>query len=410
MSDFKCEVVKIDDVIRHPNATSLTICKIRGFNCITSDVEPGVARYKVGDFVVYIPEAAIVPDWLLKKLGFWDEANGVGTLSGSRKNRVKIIKLRGEYSQGIMLGVRPKTGEELSDSINDTKLILGPVPYKDSETECHWPINEGDDVAEFLGITKYEPAIPEQMRGVTGALFGYTKSYDIESLQNFPHTFEEAEDVVVTEKLHGTLCQIGFIRDLPDDKRDICYDCGNGVYAYVTSKGMAKQGFVQKQVEGNKDNIYVKAFNKYFVETGLAKHIAENAMFGSNRLYILGEIMGPGVQSGFTYNKKTPEFRVFDIYDEVLLYLNDQELEETLEEFKLQRVPVLYRGQFSQAKMAELRDGKTVEGNDVHIREGIVIRSSVESKEHIRGLHDGRKQCKFVSPEYLKKSTGEEFN
>jgi hypothetical protein len=35
-----------------------------------------------------------------------------------------------------------------------------------------------------------------------------------------------------------------------------------------------------------------------------------------------------------------------------------------------------------------------------HIREGIVIRPVIESTESIRGLHDGRKQVKFVSPAY----------
>ena len=399
MSDFRCEVVKIDDVVQHPNADRLKICKIRGFNCITSDLEDGSPRYKAGDYVVYAPEASILPDYLLKRLGFWDETNQCGTLSGSRKNRIKIIRLRGEYSQGIMYGV----GREF--------LAKNPPEYTGGlrlrgENDAFKVVEEGEDVSEFLGITKYEPAIPQQMQGVVGSLFGFTKSYDIESLQNYPHTFTEGEEVVVTEKLHGTLCQIGFVRGIPEEAKENCYDCGNGVYAFVTSKGLAKQGFIQKQLDSNKDNVYVKAFTKYFVETGLAKEIAD--ILEEESLYIFGEIMGPGIQSGYAYGKKAPEFRVFDIRDDNE-YLDDAGLEEAVKIAGLTRVPVLYRGPFSMNQMLALRDGKTVEGNGSHIREGIVIRAAVESKEHVRGLHDGRKQVKFVSPAYKMKEDEEAF-
>lgn len=382
MSDFKCEVVKIDEVIRHPNADKLIICKIKGYNCISSDLEDGTPRYKAGDYVVYIPEASLVPEWLLQKMGFWKD--GKGMLSGANGNRVKIVKLRGEYSQGLMYGV----------NVNDR----GDMVVENETTVC--TIREGDDAAETLAITKYEPVIPQHMQGQVGNLLGYTKSYDIESLQNFPNTFQDGEEVVVTEKLHGTLCQVGFIRDLPEDKRENTYDCGNNVFAYVTSKGLAKSGLVQKQVEGNKDNLYVRMFQKSFVETGLAKRIADTE-FGSfaKTIYIFGEIMGPGIQSGYSYNKKAPELRIFDVYSDYT-YLDDISLEIFLDSTKLTRVPVLYKGPFSMAKMFELRDGKTVEGNATHIREGIVIRAAIEENLNIRGLHDGRKQVKFVSPAY----------
>ena len=402
--DFKCEVLQIDEVIRHPNANKLAICKIKGYNCITSDLEDGTPRYKTGDYVVYIPEASLVPEWILKKMGFWDD-QGRGLLSGRNGNRVKIIKLRGEYSTGLMYPANIEDGklylkldaaEEAKVSVNYQDM--GSIVFDEPEVEV------GEDVANLLGITKYEPAIPQQMQGVVGSLFGYTKSYDIESIQNYPDTFKDGDEVVVTEKLHGTLCQIGFVRDIPEEAKLNCFDCGHGIHAFVTSKGMGKLGFIQKQIEGNKDNVYVKMFEKTFVDTNKAKEIAASmSVSNADRLYIFGEIMGPGIQSGYTYNKKTPELRVFDVYVSqggMQTYANDLQLEDFLKNHNLPRVPVLYKGTFSMQKMIELRDGKTVEGDGVHIREGIVIRAAVESNECIRGLHDGRKQVKFVSPEY----------
>lgn len=103
MADFQVRVVKIDEVIKHPNADSLTINRIGGYECISNLKEDGTPRYKAGDLVVYIPEAALLPEWMLQKMGFWDQ--GRGTLSGSRGNRVKAIRLRGIISQGILYPV-----------------------------------------------------------------------------------------------------------------------------------------------------------------------------------------------------------------------------------------------------------------------------------------------------------------
>lgn len=415
MSEFKVEVLMIDDVIRHPNADSLAICKIRGFDCITSDISPGVERYKKGDFVAYIPEGAVVPDWLLQKMGFWDTEKNKGGLNGSAGNRVKAIKLRGIVSQGIMYPLdknfyRDGTGQY------DGFILVTPDGIK-------YPIYESQDVSELLNIIKYEPPVPVSMQGQVGAMFGWTKSYDIENVQNTNNLFEDGEEVVVTEKLHGTLSQNVFLRDgipelpIPEDKKADLFALRHGVYAFVTSKGMAKQGFIQKNVPGNQENLYVRNFRENFLNNAVADRIA-NMLWGGSmgyaaQIFIFGEIFGPGVQSGYGYDRAKPDFRVFDVcikeaITKETFFLSDAQLNGFCYENFLTRVPVLYRGPFSMERMIQLRDGPTIEGNDRHIREGIIIRSTSEKIVH--GLPDNRKQVKMVSPAYLLKSTGEEFN
>ena len=394
MATFKCEVVKIDDVIRHPNADSLIICKIGGYDCISSDISPGVERYKKGDYVVYIPEGAVLPEWMLKQMGFWNEEKGIGMLSGKQGNRVKAIKLRGVVSQGVMYPIRIKAESGYPGPILDTRNGV-----------CDAVL--GQDVSEFLGITKYEPPVPIHMAGIVGSLFGYTKSYDIDSLQKTPDVFSDGENVVVTEKLHGTLCQIGLIRGLPEDKRGECLELSNDIWAYVTSKGLGKQGLIQKNTDENKDNIYVKVLQDLHKNNVLSRAVQSMEEKSIDRLYIFGEIFGAGVQSGYAYNKSSPTFKVFDVHANGQ-YLSAPDIFQFLCEVGLERVPVLYHGPYSYDKMVELRDGKSIEGDEKHIREGIVIRSEFERE--YRGLPDNRAQVKFVSPDYLLKSTGEEIS
>jgi RNA ligase (TIGR02306 family) len=106
MAEFEVKIVKIDDVSEHPNADRLTLVKIGGYTCIANKKEDGSWRYQKGDLVAYIPENSVLPEWLLKRLDMWNEEKDIGYLSGSKGNRVKAIKLRGTFSEGILFPVR----------------------------------------------------------------------------------------------------------------------------------------------------------------------------------------------------------------------------------------------------------------------------------------------------------------
>ena len=98
MANFECKVYKIDSVKEHPNADRLNLVHIKGFTCIANKLEDGSPRYKAGDLVVYIPENALLPQWMMVNLGLWDEEKLKGKLAGSDGNRCKAIRLRGIYS------------------------------------------------------------------------------------------------------------------------------------------------------------------------------------------------------------------------------------------------------------------------------------------------------------------------
>ena len=98
MAEFEVNVVKIDRIEDHPNADALELAIIGGYRAIVK-----IGEFKAGDPVVYIPEAAIIPQYLLEDMGL------EGYLAGKDKNRVKAIKLRGILSQGLVLPIDVKT-------------------------------------------------------------------------------------------------------------------------------------------------------------------------------------------------------------------------------------------------------------------------------------------------------------
>lgn len=78
-------------ILPHPNADAPELAQVGLYHAV-------VAKnvYQTGDYALYIPEQAILPDQLIEELGL------TGRLSGSKKNRVSAVRLRGELSQGIV--------------------------------------------------------------------------------------------------------------------------------------------------------------------------------------------------------------------------------------------------------------------------------------------------------------------
>lgn len=371
MSTFEVKVYKLK-IEEHPNADAIELAVIGEYRSI---VRKG--QFKTGDLGVYIPEAAIVPAWILDKLGL------TGKLAGKEHNRVKAIKLRGILSQGLIYPVNKENEEMSIDTITlEDGSLLG--------------VYEGDVVTEKLGIVKYEPPIPTHMGGEVFNAFGCTIKYDIENWKKFPNVIQEGEDVVFTEKLHGTWCCIGF----------------HPLQGYViTSKGLSEKGLAFKvDAEANKHNLYIRALLSTVDASG--KTVIERVISrwtDKVGVYILGEIFGPGVQD-LTYGQSVPQFRVFDVYfgnPGEGVYLNYDAKKEFTELMGLKMVPELYRGPYSRSKMLEFTNGnETFSGREACIREGIIITPTVE-----RGDYElGRVILKSVSDAYLGRKNGTEFN
>ena len=347
MKDTEFQVLTYEaKILPHPNADRIELCQIGDYQSIVQK-----RTLNDGDVVAYIPEASIVPDGLLEQLGL------TGKLSGKAKNRVKAIKLRGVLSQGLIY----------------------PMPDK----------KVGEDVTEELGVLKYEPAIPQQLKGRTlGAMYGKTLTYPIKNIKLFPNELTENDTVVITEKLHGTWCCLGYYEETP----------------VVTSKGLSGKGIV---LDPEDDNVYSNAWNKYqSMIQAIRKDLNEETF------YVLGEIYGRGIQD-LQYNTMNPAFRVFDIYvgkpnqgrylelSEVFRLL---QLTYSQEESELMHVPVLYHGPYHKEILLEYTNGQSALGGN--IREGVVVRTSPERLDS----KQNRAIYKSISEDYLLRKGGSEFN
>jgi len=113
MSTFKCPVVRIDKIGKHPNADTLCV-----WNGPQGPLVFKEGQFKNGDLAVFVPADSLV-DLSRSEFQF---------LAGDKKEglfRVRGIKLRGVPSVGLLLDASG--------------------------------LNEGDDGAERYGVTKYVP-------------------------------------------------------------------------------------------------------------------------------------------------------------------------------------------------------------------------------------------------------------
>lgn len=382
MSSFAVPIKRIRAIEPHTNADAIELAVIDGYRSIIKKGE-----FRQGDLVAYIPEAAILPEWLLKQLQFWDSEKGRGKLNGKQGNRVNAIRLRGELSQGLCYPL-------LTDSSGNHLLVTEEVP--DGVV-----VQEGDNVVDELGIIKYEPPIPVSM---AGELFSVdprlTLSFDVENWKSYPDILQEGEEVIFTEKLHGT-CTVLAILPYQDAQVEAFGERQN---ILVFSKGLGDKGLVLKNNEQNQNNLYVRA-TQALRERIDALQIADAELTAP--IFILGETFGQGVQD-LNYGKSLG-FRVFAVvrgYRENHHYCDWSQVEGELKtQFEFETVPVVYRGPFSVSLMLKYTNGQTtLEAN--HIREGIVIIPAQERRD----FRIGRVCLKSVSADYLTRKGGTEYN
>lgn len=379
MSKFEVQVRKIAAIEPHNNADTLEFAVIDGYRSI---VRKGMHR--AGDLVVYIPEAAVCPPAVLKKLGLWDEARNKGKCAGEAGDRVRAMMLRGKLSQGVVYPLTAVDTEGLQRMDTDSS---------------HCFVLEGEDVAAALGITKFRPTIPEELDGKVfdGGIENMPK-FDVEDIKKFPEAFLEGEQVAMHEKLHGTFTGFMLIpaKDADPEHGDLL----------VFSKGLADQALAFQLVPENAENVYCKAAQVFGMREKLQKLAS---LFASAHLakdvpvFIFGETVGTASKQDLKYGEGL-SFHLFDAgfgYRSSLTYLDDVDLDTYAGLLELKRAPLLYRGPFSAQALAEHTSGReTLSGKKMHIREGAVVRPIKERRDPSAG----RLILKSVSPDYLVRS------
>lgn len=364
MSECITRVTKIHKIIPHENADALELAKVDGWQCV---IPKGV--YSEGDACVYIPIDSVLPLQLEETL-----------LGGAKvklnKGRVKTIRLRGQYSQGLVA------------NIETIKEYLG-------NHGCHIVLHENTDITKELGIKKYEPKLPSfqqfQKTKVRYQNPEFYKYASIENIKNYTRLFEPEEEVIVTEKIHGTNFRAGWVRKDPK-AMSLMQKVMYYLILIFNKKSMWEftVGSHNVQLDPEGDNVYSEMARRLELKNKLAK---------GEILY--GEIYGPNIQKGYHYGLKDGErgFVAFDLRVEGK-YQTFEKVQE-LEKYEgIPVVPVLYSGKYEELNLDEIVGGDSVFAPEQKIREGVVVRSPGEQ----------RKILKCINPEYLMKGAATEYH
>ncbi len=336
-------VATIDALDPHPNADSLMLAQILGWQMVVAK-----DACQVGDKTVYVPPDTVLPQELSDKLGVTNYLD---------RQRVRCIKLRGEPSFGLAF-----------------------PPAKD------WPV--GENVAEYYGLTKWEPPLRSWGRsGVKEKPKDWLPEHPlfpqythIENLRNFPDIFEDDEWIVLTEKIHGTNVRIGVVE------------------GEVMAGSHKMRRKMPESEEQRKDNLYWFPHTLPCVKTFLEVALERSDYYKQVVLY--GEVYGSPVQSFHYGLHGTLGFRAFDLVINGK-YLDYDKFVRTCDIFEIPTVPLVKKISFTRERVRALSSGMSMlfsgEEKDHHIREGVVVRP-IEERSHRRV---GRVVMKYLSDDYL---------
>lgn len=390
MSTLKILVVKPKKIVKHPNADKLGIATVLGWDVICK-YDPATKQFDLSteDKCVYFPPNSILPaDLVENRLQIAKYC-----AKYNDKYRVKACRLRGEASYGVLMKLKP---------------------------DENWA--EGTDVAEHFGVTKYDPE-PTTGQGLKESdyLHKYT---DIENLQNYPDILVEGEEVVFTEKIHGTNCRVGIIpNDDADELKDKEFVGTNFIFA-------AGSHAVRRRHFDKPPKLTFKKFFKYLfkgkfrlifgkperrpsmywepLDNANIRNLLVELHNNQDVVVVFGEIFGGGVQD-MNYGLTKTDFRVFDISINGK-YMDFDAKNTICQKHSVSMVPILYRGSYSIEKVKEFTSGETTLATPNQIkeefkgREGIVITPTIERKHPTVG----RVIFKSVSVEYIARKGGTE--
>jgi RNA ligase (TIGR02306 family) len=329
-SSLLVKCVRIDEVTEHPDADLLLILKVLGWRCIVrkaTDEEKAAGKKdpRPGDLIVYIPPDSVLSEELAEKMKVKPYLKP--------GNIVHKVRLRGIMSYGL-----------LAPNI--------------------WGFKEGEEVADILNITKYIPP-PLLDGGEKEMNHPHFPNYsDIENYQNFINIFVIGEEVIATEKIHGTNAKTGFV--WVDEE---------GAHIYMV--GSHDERKILRSDDDPKQSLYQYPLTEKM--KGALKALVDH--YKAQAVVIYGEVYGKvqdlryGLGKGFAY-------RAFDISVDGD-YLSYDEFFNWCEKFGIETAPLLYRGPFDPEKMKELSEGDTVlMDENPHMREGIVIKP-VKERTHL---------------------------
>lgn len=360
-----CFIAKINEIKKIEGADQIELALVGGWNCIVKK-----DAYKVGDLVGCATTDAVIPQ------GLSDAMNVTNYLR--KGQRVKTVKLRGVYSECLIIG---------------SEFL--PVGYN----------REGKDLMESLGIYKFEPPV-KNIQLASGKKIRYSENpnfhvyYKFPNIKNVQGIFTEEDDVQITRKIHGTNARYGIVKKnklsfIDKVKKffriaDKWIDYEFVVGSHNVEKGSDSQGFYDR-------NVWYDINNKYDIKNKLWTYVKNNETPESigHGLVIYGEIYGAGIQKNYEYGLKDIQFVGFDVsidgkyqstsYTEIF-FMNSINWG-----ISLPHVEELYTGKWNQEIQDKYTFDNFIEGTKIP-HEGIVIK-------HISG--ERNKVAKVINPAYL---------
>ena len=329
-------IKQILDLVPILDANNIELARIDGWQSV---VKKG--QFQIGEKIVFCEPDSLLPE----KPDF--------EFMRPKKFRIKTCRLRGVISQGICFPTN----------------ILPEGQY-----------NINDDVSEILGIVKYEPPVPIQLRGrVRCPIFRLAvPKTDEMRVQNIPDVLERHKGKIfnVTEKLDGTSMS--------------CYlDPESGLHVCSRNVDLAPE--TNHKYNGD-------AYWRYANENNIEDIL--KTLGGT--IALQGELFGEGIQ-GSKYKIKGLHYRVYNFWDMMNhCYIEHDVIVDTVEAFGLGKdflVPQLGQIELNHSvdDLLQMATGQSVINNV--LREGLVFRSIPERTD----IKLGRLSFKAVSNEFLLK-------
>lgn len=303
-------IQKIKKVFPIEGADRIEGVEVLGWKCV---VRKGI--FREGDLCIYIEIDTLVPKRCLSK-----------NPQDKELIRLKTVKMKGQISQGLVL----------------------PIIY---EEWADLKIREGLDVTDYVGVKKYEKAIPAQLQGlIKGDFPGFLRKTDEVRIQSEPKLLEKikGKPFYITTKLDGTSA------------------------TYYKLDG--KFGVCSRNLELEKgDNTYWKMAEKYKIEEWLPDGYA-----------IQGEICGEGIQKN-PLGIKGQDLYIFNVFDikngeyifpDDLTWFDDTTVGDVYKNEPIKLVPGEEVGkEFSYTLEELLEKAKGKYPNTNKNKEGVVVRS-----------------------------------
>jgi RNA ligase (TIGR02306 family) len=369
LSDWTPQIVRVEKIEKHPGADRLIIVTVLGdYPIITNMVD-----LKVGDLIGYLPIDTIVPDtddfYFLCPMAYEkyedEEGNVQQRQTGPKfpvgsvpeKHRIlKAKKIRGVYSQGMLHPINP--------CLNPSVIMV-----------------EGDSLVELLGLKKWDEPEEENLPGLKKTGTNAEKPpqgwviphYDIDGLRKYISCLQENEEIVLTEKIHGS-------------NSAFCHD---GARLWVKSRNYFKRM--------DEDDMWWDVALRNDFETKMVKY-PMMVFFGE----LYGQVKGYRYDTVIEGGRLLTKVRFFDVFNaKTGRYLDYDERVQMMDSIGLDRVPELYRGPWNgKEEMYPYAEGPSTL-NPKHLREGFVLNTAIERFEP---RLQSRMQVKLVGEGYnLKK-------